>query len=70
MNDNQYLKQVDNILKHEVSRAEFIKYIGVAFVSVLGVTSFLKSLHGNLLPSPTTSSKKSVGGYGSSPYGR
>lgn len=66
---NQYLKQVDNILQHEVSRGEFIRYIGVAFVGMLGVTHFIKNLHDNVKPKQQTITQRSSG-YGKSAYGR
>jgi hypothetical protein len=70
MND-KYLEKVDNILKHEVTRAEFLKYIGVALLGMMGVTSFIKNLHKNVRPTalrPTASNR--TAGYGKSAYGR
>lgn len=65
---NQYLKQIDTILKQEVSRSDFIKYTFVALLGVMGVTSFIKNLHKSVSPSPKTTVNRATG-YGKSPYG-
>lgn len=67
--NEKYLEKVDNILKHEVTRSEFLKYIGVALLGMMGVSSFIKNLHKNVLPSTKTTTKRTAG-YGKSAYGR
>lgn len=67
---DQYLKQVDNILKHEVTRAEFLKYTGVALLGIMGVTSFIKNLHKSVKPKAIGSTASRTVGYGKSAYGR
>lgn len=67
---DKYLEKVDNILKYEVTRAEFVKYIGVALLGMMGISSFIKNLHKNVQPSLKTSSNRRTIGYGKSAYGR
>ncbi|MDO8335724.1 MAG: hypothetical protein Q7T74_03005 [Candidatus Saccharibacteria bacterium] len=66
---NQYIKQIDNILKQEVDRAQFLKYTGLALLGVMGVSGFIKNLHKNVSPSPKTTTNRTTG-YGKSAYGR
>ena len=65
---NQYQQQLDNIMKHQVSRSEFIKYIGVAALGIVGVTSFLRNLHESVRPS-TSRPAQQLSDYGMSNYG-
>ena len=67
----QYKQQVDNIMQREVSRGEFLKYIGIAFLGIVGFVGFLKNLH-DVVPANNGGGDKSAGGsgYGGSPYGR
>lgn len=67
--NEKYLEKVDNILKHEVTRAEFIKYIGVALLGMIGISSFIKNLHKSVSPRPKTTANRTTG-YGKSAYGR
>lgn len=60
--------KIQELLQEELSRKDFLKYIGIALLSMVGVASFIQSLAGNFSKSTTT--KKEIGGYGSSPYGR
>ena len=66
---NQYVKQIDNILKQEVDRAQFIKYTGAALLGMMGITSFIKNLHKSVQPSPKAITNRTAG-YGKSAYGR
>lgn len=68
--NEKYLEKVDSILKHEVTRAEFLKYIGVALLGMMGVSSFIKNLHKNVQPSLKTSNNRKSVGYGKTAYGR
>ena len=58
-------------MQRQVSRGDFLKYIGVAFLGVIGVVGFLKNLHEIVPGKDNTSNQVSGGaGYGRSPYGR
>ncbi len=54
---------INQLLEKEVTRTEFLRHIGLAFLALVGVTSLLKSLE-------TSSQPKRSGGYGRSSYGR
>lgn len=60
--------KIQELLQEEISRKDFLKYIGLALLSMVGVASFLQSLASNF--SKSTTAKKEIGGYGSTPYGR
>lgn len=62
-----YKKQIDGIMAREVSRGEFLKFVGVGLLSFVGVIGFFKHLHEAV---PNNSTAKKSGGYGRSPYGR
>jgi len=62
---NQYKQQIDGIMSRDVSRGDFLKYVGVAMLSLVGFVGFLKNLH-EVVPSDK---KNSGSGYGGSPYG-
>lgn len=56
-------------MESEVSRAEFIKYIGLALLGMLGVTQFINHL-GQINPSKKTATgHHNSRGYGGGPYG-
>ena len=59
------LQKLDQIMETEVSRAEFIRYIGIALLGMVGVVGFVKNLH-QLMPGRNKVSR----GYGRSSYGR
>lgn len=63
---------VQELLEREVSRKEFLRYVGVAFLSVIGVTNLLKNLNQPLhLPAQSSSTRSNeLPGYGMSAYGR
>lgn len=58
-------QQADDLLSREVNRAEFIRYIGVALLSVIGINSFIKYLHDNVGNKQNTKR-----GYGGGAYGQ
>lgn len=67
---NQYKQQLDSVMQREVSRGEFLKFIGVAALGLIGIVGFLKNLH-EIVPSNTTDKNQPVSaGYGRSAYGR
>lgn len=65
----QYKQQLDSMMQREVSRGEFLKFIGIALLGFVGVIGFLKNLH-EIVPAQTVAKKQSAGGYGRSVYGR
>lgn len=55
-----------NLLQKDVSRQDFLKYMGVGVLTVVGIMPLLNSLtSGHMAPM----GKKSNQGYGSTPYG-
>jgi hypothetical protein len=61
-------KELDIILRKELSRKEFLQVSGAAFLGIIGVTGFVQNLH-KLLGKKEADKAASSGGYGSSPYG-
>jgi hypothetical protein len=57
-----------DLLYQEVSRKEFLRYIGIALLSVIGVASMIQNLSGTI-NSPTQNNNQ-TSGYGTSVYGR
>ena len=57
---------LSDLLQKDVSRHEFLKYMGAGFLALIGITSIVK----NLSSLTSTHSKKATSGYGGSPYGR
>ena len=65
------LSNFHELMEKDVSRKEFLSYVGVALLSVVGVGSFLKNLQQPLsLNSIDKPGAKKVAGYGMSAYGR
>lgn len=61
------LPNIDEFMKQEVSRKDFLRYVGVALLSMVGIANALKSLQTNV----EGSHKDSAGaGYGVSAYGK
>lgn len=55
-----------DLLQKDVSRQEFLKYMGIGALTVVGIMPLLNSLTSvNMTPM----AKKSTQGYGSTPYG-
>lgn len=61
------LPNIDEFMKQEVSRKDFLRYIGIALLSMVGIANALKSLQANVENSPKTSTGA---GYGVSAYGK
>ena len=70
MSDVQkYIKsKSDDLMSREVNRAEFLRYTGVALLSIVGVNSFLKNLHDNV-PGRKNTNRVAKTGYGRGGYG-
>lgn len=60
--------KIGDLLEQEVSRKEFLRYIGIMFLGLIGVTSMLNNLH--TASNPAASHAKPKSGYGVSAYGR
>lgn len=63
------LEKVSVLMQQEVSRKEFLRYVGIALLGVIGVTSMLQNLNKSLGEHATPTQKPSTG-YGVSAYGR
>jgi hypothetical protein len=67
---DQYKQQLDGIMQREISRGDFLKFMGAALLGVIGVTGFLKNIH-EAVPSHVAVKKQlASAGYGRSAYGR
>ncbi len=58
---------INDLLKQEVSRKEFLKYMGAGVLALIGITTLLNNL--SALNSSQSGKKANVG-YGSNYYGR
>jgi hypothetical protein len=61
-------KNLQSLLKKDMTRKEFLQAIGAAIVGVIGLTAFLKNI--DKFAQHQTNDKVAKTGYGSSPYGR
>jgi hypothetical protein len=61
---NLPIKQLQEITAKEMSRQEFLKFLGAGFLGIIGVWGLLHNLQ-----SLQNRSIKSSRGYGSNPYG-
>ncbi len=63
------MPNIDDLMQKEMSRKDFLRYIGLAFLSLIGVAAILQnlqsSLSGNAHKTPARQS-----GYGGTAYGR
>ncbi len=61
----------DELLQREVTRGQFLKMIGVAAVSVLGVQNFIAGVNrsANTLSNPRRSQRVASHGFGSRKFG-
>jgi hypothetical protein len=67
---DQYRQRLDDMMQREVSRGEFLKFVGIAMLSFVGIVGFLKNLH-EIVPDNNASKKQlASAGYGRSAYGR
>ena len=67
---SQYRQQIDNLMRHEVSRGQFLQYTGMALLGFVGVIGFIKSLHEVVPAKASIKKRSSSSGYGGSAYGR
>jgi hypothetical protein len=61
--------KLQDLLNQEVTRKEFLKYVGIAVLCLIGVTNMLQSLN-SINSNSSSLSDKASGGYGGSAYGR
>lgn len=59
-----------DIFQQEVSRKEFLQYLGLAVLGTIGVTGFLQRLNTSFTPNRQTAQVPASMGYGKSAYGR
>lgn len=58
----------NDLLQQDVSRKEFLRYVGIALLSLIGVASMLQNLHGAV--NTAVPRERQTSGYGTSAYGR
>lgn len=64
------MSKLNEIMQQEISRQEFLRYIGLALLSLFGVAAFLQNLSNLVGQKSTPKSEQSSAGYGMTPYGR
>lgn len=64
------MSKIHELMQQELSRKEFLRYLGIAFLSLIGVASVLQNLTNTLGQTSTKTIDKKAGGYGVSAYGR
>lgn len=57
-----------DLMQQDVSRKEFLRYIGIALLSLIGVASMLQNLHGAV--NTAVPSERQTSGYSTGVYGR
>lgn len=62
-------KQLDGLMSAQMSRGEFLQYMGVVTLGLVGVTGLLKNLH-HAIPKSARPIKSFATGYGRGAYGR
>ena len=70
----QGFEKIHEILEQEIDRKEFLRYLGVGLLSLVGIMNLIHNLDhflGTKSKTKTTAStsQKPSGGYGSSAYG-
>lgn len=61
--------KVDELMQQEVSRKDFLRYVGIALLSLIGVATMMQNLQKSLNDHGSPSQKTATG-YGASVYGR
>ncbi len=62
------LTKINDLLQQEISRKEFLRYVGLSLLAIIGVTNLVKNLQSSL-PGERQKAVKPAG-YGASSYGR
>lgn len=60
---------IQEIMQKDVSRKEFLRYVGIAFLSVIGVAAMMQNIQSSLGGSSAKSEVRQSG-YGGSAYGK
>lgn len=63
------LDKLESLMQTEVNRKEFLKYVGVALLGLIGATTMLQNLN-KALDHKKPGQKTQKSGYGATPYGR
>lgn len=63
------IDKFNTLLQQDVSRKEFLRYVGIALLSLIGVASMLQNLNGAVNPAAINKDTQ-TSGYGASAYGR
>lgn len=65
-----YRQQLDVMMQREITRTQFLKFIGVALLGLFGVIGFIKNLH-EVVPAQRAAKRAPVAAnYGRRAYGR
>lgn len=63
------IDQLQELLEKDMSRGEFLRYVGIAILSVIGVANMANNINKAIVVHKNSGSKQSAG-YGMSAYGR
>lgn len=63
-----HFPELNNLLQREVSRKEFLRYIGIALIGLIGITSLLDNMH-SVIGTPRKATEETGFDYGMTPYG-
>lgn len=65
-------KTIEELLKREMTRRDFLKLTGATLVGIIGISNVLKNIDKFATPSrkPVAQNQKVDRGYGANPYGR
>lgn len=64
------LSKFQELLEQDMSRKEFLRYVGVAILGIVGVTNFANNVSKSVLVTNKNTTGKNASGYGMSAYGR
>ncbi len=63
------LDQIQEVLEKDMTRGEFLRYVGIAMLSIIGVSSIAQNVNKAIVVHKNGSAKN-ANGYGMSAYGR
>ena len=63
-------QKINDLMGQEVSRKDFLRYVGAGILGVIGVSKIVSSLNQNFGSQPQQLKKAATKGYGFSAYGR
>lgn len=69
---NLPVKQMEILMRQDMSRKEFLQVIGVGILGIIGVTTLLQNLRhfAEVSSKQKPANTNVISGYGSTPYGR